>query len=211
MTWFFSPMKPCHYNLILADPPTYWQGYTPFEGSKGPDYATMSDTWLRELPVENLAAADCLLCLWSTMPKLEFSFELMKLWGFRYVTAGAWFKHYRSGKIAHAQGKVLLNGAENFLLGARGRPRYDRRPVLGTYESDIEYDFELAHRWRELDCEALDALRRQHSRKPDDQYARLETLMGDVPRCEIFATQRPPGWDVWGDQVGKYLWEGAAG
>ena len=89
MSWFFDPLKPCHFNLILADPPTRWESYTPFDSAKGPVYPTMSKEWLLDLPVGHLAAADCLLCLWSTFPQLEFSFELLEAWGFTYVTGGS--------------------------------------------------------------------------------------------------------------------------
>ena len=27
------------------------------------------------------------------------------------------------------------------------------------------------------------------------------SLMGDLPRVELFARQTPPGWDVWGNEV----------
>lgn len=198
--WYFAPLKPCHYTVILADPPTYHASYSAFDGAKAPPYPTMSDAWLRDLPVGHLAAADCLLCLWSTMPKLKFSLDLLEVWGFRYVTAGAWFKRTVNGKIAYGTGKVLMSGAEPFLLGARGRPAYAKRPVKGVFESDAEFDAALADQWQT----DLNAMRREHSRKPDDQYERLETLMGDVPRCELFSQTSWPGWDVWGAETGKY-------
>lgn len=204
MTWFFSPLKPCHYTVIYADPPTRFRTFTPFDSGKAPPYATMSDAWLRELPVENLAAADCLLWLWSTMPQLRFSFELLDTWGFRYVTAGAWFKRTVNGKLAFTGGQVMQNGAEVCLLGARGRPPYVKRPVKGAWESDVVYDHELACAWREMDAEAIDALRREHSRKPDEQYEAIETLMGAVPRCELFSRCDRPGWDHWGDEAGMF-------
>lgn len=197
MSWFFAPLRPCHYHVILADPPTRWEGHTPFESAKGPDYATMSRAWLRDLPVGHLAAADCLLWLWSTMPQLRFSMELLETWGFRFVTAGSWIKRTRHGRVALGTGKVLQNGAENWLIGARGRPRYVKRPVRGVIETDAEWDAGLA---AEADT-AISALRREHSRKPDEQYESLARLMGDVPRCEIFARTAWPGWEAWGDQV----------
>ena len=40
-----------------------------------------------------------------------------------------------------------------------------------------------------------------HSKKPDEVRHRIERLMGDVPRVELFARQYSPGWDVWGNQV----------
>jgi site-specific DNA-methyltransferase (adenine-specific) len=42
---------------------------------------------------------------------------------------------------------------------------------------------------------------RAHSQKPDEQYGLIERLMGDLPRIELFARQRWPGWDSWGDEV----------
>ncbi|MGE0256891.1 MAG: MT-A70 family methyltransferase [Alphaproteobacteria bacterium] len=200
MTWFFHPLRPCAYEVILIDPPTRWESFTPFESAKGPDYPTMSREWLLSLPVQHLAAADCLVCLWSTFPQLEFSFELLRAWGFRYVTGGAWFKRTVNGKIAYGTGKVVMSGAEPFLLAAAGRPRYVKRPVKGVFETDREFDSGLAEAF-ETD---LNALRREHSRKPDELYGRLETLMGDVPRVELFAQQRWPGWDAWGNNVDRY-------
>lgn len=40
--------------------------------------------------------------------------------------------------------------------------------------------------------------RREHSRKPDEVYGRIEQLMGDVPRVELFARRQWPGWVAWG-------------
>jgi N6-adenosine-specific RNA methylase IME4 len=45
--------------------------------------------------------------------------------------------------------------------------------------------------------------RREHSRKPDAQYERIEALVGG-PRIELFARQQHPGWDVWGNQTAKF-------
>lgn len=41
----------------------------------------------------------------------------------------------------------------------------------------------------------------EHSKKPEEARKRIEALMGDVPRVELFARQTPPGWDVWGNEV----------
>ena len=41
----------------------------------------------------------------------------------------------------------------------------------------------------------------EHSKKPDEARRRIEALMGDVPRIELFARQATPGWDVWGNEV----------
>ena len=42
--------------------------------------------------------------------------------------------------------------------------------------------------------------RRDHSRKPDEAYERIEALV-DGPYLEMFARRRRPSWDAWGDGV----------
>ena len=49
----------------------------------------------------------------------------------------------------------------------------------------------------------IEAPVREHSRKPDEGRDRLVDLMGDVPRIELFARTAAPGWDTWGNEVGK--------
>ena len=45
---------------------------------------------------------------------------------------------------------------------------------------------------------------REHSRKPDEVVQRIERLVGDVPRIELFARAKRPGWTVWGDEVDRW-------
>ena len=40
-----------------------------------------------------------------------------------------------------------------------------------------------------------------HSVKPEETRRRIVDLLGDVPRIELFARQRVPGWDAWGDEI----------
>jgi N6-adenosine-specific RNA methylase IME4 len=42
--------------------------------------------------------------------------------------------------------------------------------------------------------------RREHSRKPDEAYERIEALC-EGPYLEMFARARRAGWDGWGDQI----------
>ena len=41
----------------------------------------------------------------------------------------------------------------------------------------------------------------EHSKKPEEARRRIEALLGDVPRLELFARRPSPGWDVWGNEV----------
>jgi N6-adenosine-specific RNA methylase IME4 len=78
-------------------------------------------------------------------------------------------------------GMTTRKGAEICLLGKRGSPRIH------------------AHDVREL----IVAPRREHSRKPDEQYARIERLC-DGPYLELFARQRRPDWISIGDEIDKF-------
>ena len=43
----------------------------------------------------------------------------------------------------------------------------------------------------------------EHSKKPEETRRRIMELLGDVPRIELFARQRSPGWDAWGNEIGE--------
>jgi N6-adenosine-specific RNA methylase IME4 len=51
--------------------------------------------------------------------------------------------------------------------------------------------------------EFIVAPRREHSRKPDETYRRVEALC-DGPYVELFARQQWPGWICVGDQSEKF-------
>jgi hypothetical protein len=78
-------------NIIYADPP--WE-YTVKHHDKGTTmsglanqhYSTMSLNELKQLKVQEIAAKDCILFLWTTGAQMENSIELMSAWGFEYKT-----------------------------------------------------------------------------------------------------------------------------
>ena len=41
----------------------------------------------------------------------------------------------------------------------------------------------------------------EHSKKPAEARRRIEALMGDVSKIELFARRPAQGWDVWGNEV----------
>jgi len=49
----------------------------------------------------------------------------------------------------------------------------------------------------------IDAPRREHSRKPDEIYSRIESLVAG-PYLEMFARQKWRGWDAWGNEIDKF-------
>jgi N6-adenosine-specific RNA methylase IME4 len=47
------------------------------------------------------------------------------------------------------------------------------------------------------------APRREHSRKPDERYERIEALVNG-PYLELFARTSRPGWSAWGNETDKF-------
>lgn len=149
----FLALRPAEgFDLIMVDPP--WQftarsakGVT--AKSAGGHYRCMSLGDIAALPVATLAARDCLLWLWATNPMLPEALSVMEAWGFTYKTGGHWVKRTRHGKLAFGTGYVLRCAGEPFLIGTIGRPRATRS-VRSVIEGQL----------------------REHSRKPEEAFAR---------------------------------------
>ena len=136
---------------------------------------------IKALPVSELAAGDCALFLWITMPMLCEAWEVMEAWGFSYKTAAfVWIKlNQKADSVYWGMGHWTRANAELCLLATRGTPRRQAKNIHQVILSRIE----------------------EHSKKPEEARRRIEALMGDVPRVELFARQTAPGWDVWGNEV----------
>lgn len=198
--WPFADLQRNHYGAIYADPPwafnLWWGGRTnktpagvPSRATV-PHYQTMKEDELSALPVGDLAATDCVLFLWITWPVLEWALRMISAWGFDYKTCGfCWVKAhakqidlFRDDIEAHMTlGYWTRSNSEVCLLATRGHPT---RADAGVRQGIIEP-------------------RRAHSQKPDCVYERIECLVAG-PYVELFARSRRPGWDAWGNEVGKF-------
>ena len=177
-------LQPFKYGAILADPPWAFRLYSDAGDAKSPQahYACMSLADIKALPVNQLAAPDCVLFMWATAPLLREAIDLMASWGFEYKTAGAWAKQSSTGKKwAFGTGYVLRSAAEFYLVGKRGRPRQQVRNVRNLIVAPV----------------------REHSRKPDDLHQNIEALFPG-PYLELFAREPRPGWDTWGNETNKF-------
>lgn len=167
------------YNVIYADPPWRFQTYSALgEGrSAAAYYDVMTPGEIAAYPVQHLAGKDCVLLLWVTDPLLEAGLNVIKAWGFTYKTVGFYWiktsKDYCSRPIG--TGYWTRANPEQCLLATRGRPK--------RLNSDV----------RKL----VESPRREHSRKPDGIYERIERLAAG-PYVELFARDRRPGWDAIG-------------
>ena len=180
------------YGAILCDPPWAFQTYSgpavPTEGEQ--PYQTMTRSEIAGLPVASLAAPDCVLFLWVTWPTIEHGLQSIAVWGFKYKTcAFAWTKAH-AGQIELFQDDITARmgmgywtrgNTEVCLLATKGRPR--------RLHGDVR--------------QGIISPRREHSRKPECIYQRIERLVAG-PYVELFARQRRPGWNCWGDQTEKF-------
>jgi len=112
---------------------------------------------------------------------LRDAFEVIQSWGFTYKTcAFTWAKLNRSGVGFHfGMGYWTRSNPELCLLATRGGPRRAGRGVPNL----------------------VVAARREHSRKPDEVRDRIVALCGDLPRAELFAREKVPNWQAWGNEV----------
>lgn len=198
-SWPFGCLAPGRYRLIMADPPWSFDNYSIKGEAKNPKahYACMPLPAIQALPVGQLAHRDgCLLWMWATWAMLPQAQDTLRAWGFRHVTGAPWQKKTRHGRDAFGTGYVFRVATEPFLIGAIGSPPYGPavRSERGLMETCHIGDEPLS----------IEAAVREHSRKPDEQYAKARRLIPSGPACELFARQAWPGFEVWGNQTAKF-------
>jgi len=170
------------YNVIYADPPWSYRDKA-LSGNRGAccKYPVMSIEDLGKIPVMDIAAKDCVLFMWVTMPKLNEGLALIDSWGFEYKTnAFTWVKRNKvADSFFWGMGSWTRANAELCLMGICGKPKRVNAGVHSIVDDRIM----------------------KHSKKPDSVADRIVKLMGDVPRIELFARDKKPGWDCWGNEV----------
>ncbi len=176
------------FRTIMADPPWQFQNRT---GKIAPEhkrlsrYGTMTISDIAGLPVEETAAPTAHLYLWVPNALLPDGLAVMKAWGFTYKSNLVWHKIRKDGgPDGRGVGFYFRNVTELILFGVRGR---DAR-TLPPGRSQVNF---MASR------------KREHSRKPDEQYDIIEKC-SPGPRLELFARGPRKGWTVWGNQSTDY-------
>ena len=171
------------YSIIYADPPWQYKTYSQKgqERSAESHYSTMELEAIQALPVAELAADDCVLFLWTTVPLLKDCFSVIQAWGFTYKTvAFVWIKKNRkSDSLFWGMGHWTRANAELCILATKGNPKRRSAGVHQVIMTPIE----------------------EHSKKPNETRDRIIALIGDLPRIELFARQKTAGWGVWGNEV----------
>lgn len=203
----FAGLQERGYRAIVSDPPWHFRARTALQVGNWVSrrdaekhYAVMGVEDIMALPVATLAAKDCHLFLWCTGPCLPQGFEVLKAWGFKYSSvAFTWIKLKRSYDAKQLRvlpladydlhvglGLTTRKNAEFCLLGRRGNARRNAKDVREIILAPV----------------------REHSRKPDEAYERVQRYC-DGPYLELFARASRPGWTTWGNEATKFDAEAA--
>lgn len=173
------------FQTILADPPWQFQNRT---GKVAPEhrrlnrYPTMTLDDICGLPVEGLTQEPAHLYLWVPNALLPDGLRVMEAWGFQYKSNLVWRKIRKDGgSDGRGVGFYFRNVTELILFGVRGK----NARTLDPGRSQVNY---------------LESRKREHSRKPDEQYKIIEAC-SPGPRLELFSRGAQPGWEAWGNQA----------
>lgn len=186
----FEGLPRGHFKAIYADPP--WPFATWSHKGQGRSgeahYATMSHADMQALPVAGLAADDAVLLMWVVQTQLPQALDLITAWGFNVKSiAFVWAKGAglplfpEDQRAQMGMGKWTRAESEQCWLATRGSPK--------RIHADVR--------------QCILEPRREHSRKPDCVYGRIERLV-EGPYLELFARTQRPGWTVWGNQTDKF-------
>lgn len=179
------PLPKKKYKAILSDPAWSFKTYSEKGKDRSPEqhYDCMPIEDIYRLPVQDIADQNCILFLWVTFPLLKEGIKTLEEWGFTYKTvAFTWAKKNKSNLgFFMGNGYYSRANAEICLLGTKGKIEVKSRSVRQLIVSPL----------------------REHSRKPDEIYSRIEQLV-DGPYLEMFSRNNREGWDSWGLEAGKF-------
>lgn len=171
------------FQTVLADPPWRFQNRT---GKVAPEhrrldrYSTMSLDDICALPVDAVTAKNAHLYLWVPNALLPDGIRVMEEWGFKYKSNLVWAKRRKDGgPDGRGVGFYFRNVTELILFGVKGSMR-----TLAPARSQVNM---------------IETRKREHSRKPDEQYDLIEQC-SPGPYLEMFARYPRDGWTVWGDE-----------
>jgi N6-adenosine-specific RNA methylase IME4 len=173
------------FGTILADPPWQFQNRT---GKVAPEhrrlsrYGTLTLEEIKALPVGGVAAPVSHVYLWVPNAMLPEGLAVLAAWGFTYKSNIVWHKIRKDGgPDGRGVGFYFRNVTELILFGTKGK----NARTLAPGRRQVNY---LATR------------KREHSRKPDEQYEIIEAC-SPGPFIELFARGTRPKWTTWGNQA----------
>ncbi|GAA0298381.1 MT-A70 family methyltransferase [Rhodovulum strictum] len=173
------------FGTVLADPPWRFVNRT---GKVAPEhrrlsrYPTLEVDEICALPVAEHLAERAHCYLWVPNALLPQGLQVLSAWGFEYKSNIVWHKVRKDGgSDGRGVGFYFRNVTEILLFGTRGRNA--RTLDAGRRQVNM-----------------LQTRKREHSRKPDEQYDLIESCSWG-PYLELFGRGVRQGWTVWGNQA----------
>ena len=149
-------------------------------GTKELQYQTMPISEICNLPINDLADADCRIFMWTTNNFLPEALGIIRNWKFRYRLLFVWCKN-------NGIGDRLRVATEYIVIADRGNPAggdREQKMILNWLEAKKP---------------------NRHSQKPEIFYEIIEQI-SQSPRLEMFARDKEglfpirEGWDVFGNE-----------
>lgn len=161
------------YEVIYADPPWQYRHVRTKSRAIENQYPTMN---LADICAINVPRAeDAVLYMWATAPKLDEAMAVMRAWRFDYRTCMVWDKEIIGmGYWFRGQHELLLVG-----VNGKFKPPEQSLRISSVYKER----------------------RGKHSKKPDAIRDYISSWYPDKRKIELFAREKTPGWDVWGNEV----------
>ena len=167
------------FDVIAIDPPWPYgesidvSGYDPAGHRASNPYPEMSLDDIRA--IELPAADDCVLWLWTTHRFMRHAFPILDSWGFEDKAILTWVKD-RMGL-----GRWLRSQSEFCIMAVRGSPL-----ITLTNQTTV-----------------LRGPMREHSRKPDEFYALVESLCAGR-KLDYFSREKRQGWEQFGNDPARF-------
>ena len=166
------------YKTILIDPPwnqkhmAKWDRRKHGNHKKDLPYPTMSLEEIKALDIISLADTNCHLWTWTTNQFLPYTFEIIRHWGFKYLSTITWVK-------PSGVGAWFVNRTQHLIFAYKDKLDMKERFLPTVYETSIP---------------------KHHSSKPTIFYNVIDKVSYS-PKVEIFAREKIFGWDAWGNEV----------
>ena len=173
------------YQIIYADPPWQYKVWSKKGNGRSAEshYRTMNIEDIINLKefINKISDKNCILFIWVTYPCLKEALKVIDAWGFKYKTCGfTWVKkNKKRDSWFWGMGYWTRANSELCLIATKGKVKRISKKVHQIIDTPIE----------------------QHSRKPAIVRDKIIELVGDLSKIELFAREKVPGWDAWGNEI----------
>lgn len=123
-----------------------------------------------------------IMFFWRVASMQDEALKVINAWGFTVKSELVWIKTTVTGKRHFGMGRYVRMEHETCLIAVNNTSyTVEDKAIRSTFSAPVG----------------------RHSEKPDEFFELVERLVGDVPRVELFARKRRPGWMCYGNELPK--------